>query len=106
MDELIRLGIFGLVSASIYFIAASGLVLTYQTTGIFNVAHGAVGMLAAFMYWQLSVDWGWPVWLSLVVVVGVLAPGLGAKQRLFTDYEVGTAVINIDDPWGCRPPPR
>ncbi len=23
-----------------------------------------------------------------------------AKERLFTDYEVGTAVINIDDPWG------
>src|SRR5690606_11678981 len=25
-----------------------------------------------------------------------------AKERLFTDYEVGTAVINIDDPWGAE----
>ena len=39
---------------------ASGLVLTYTTTGIFNFAHGAAGMLAAFLYWQLRFDWGWP----------------------------------------------
>lgn len=25
-----------------------------------------------------------------------------AKERLFTEYEVGTAVVNVDDPWGAR----
>ena len=57
--------------------AASGLVLTYTTTGIFNFAHGAMGMLGAFAYWQLRFGWGWPAPLALVVVLGVLAPLLG-----------------------------
>ena len=38
----------------------SGLVVTYTTSGIFNFAHGAVAMLAAFTYWQVRFDWGWP----------------------------------------------
>ena len=47
----------------IFAIAASGLVLTYTTTGIFNFAHGAIGMLAAFAYWQL-LEWGLPTGLA------------------------------------------
>ena len=40
-------------------------------------------MFAAWVYWQLTVDWGWPTWLGLVVVVGVLAPAMGvAIERL------------------------
>ena len=45
-------------TAGIFAIAASGLVLTYTTTGIFNFAHGAIGMLGAFTYWQLHVALG------------------------------------------------
>lgn len=33
---------------------------------------------------------------------GDMAAYRAAKERLFTDYEVGTAVINIDDPWGAE----
>jgi branched-subunit amino acid ABC-type transport system permease component len=35
-------------------------------------------MLGAFMYWQFSVGWGLPVWLSVVLTVGVLGPLMGA----------------------------
>ena len=77
MDELLQATITGLATAAILAVAASGLVLTYTTTGIFNFAHGAVGMLGAFAYWQLRFDWGWPAPLALVVVLGVLAPLLG-----------------------------
>jgi branched-chain amino acid transport system permease protein len=48
VDEFLRLTILGLATASIFALAASGLVLTYTTTGVFNFAHGAVGMLGAF----------------------------------------------------------
>ena len=44
MSEFLRYTIFGLAFAGIYFIAASGLVVTYTTSGIFNFAHGAVAM--------------------------------------------------------------
>ncbi|MGQ0832460.1 MAG: branched-chain amino acid ABC transporter permease [Microthrixaceae bacterium] len=77
MDEFLRLTILGLCTASIFALAASGLVLTYTTTGVFNFAHGAIGMLGAFAYWQLQVDWGWPVPVALAVVLLVLAPALG-----------------------------
>jgi branched-chain amino acid transport system permease protein len=78
MDQFIEATILGLATASILAIAASGLVLTYTTTGIFNFAHGALGMLGAFTYWQLRFDWGWPAPLALAAVLLVLAPLVGA----------------------------
>src|SRR5574338_611950 len=79
MDDLLTILIFGLASAAIYAVAASGLVLTYTTSGIFNFAHGAVAMFCAFFYWQLSSPdaWGLPVWVSLVLTLVVFAPLLG-----------------------------
>src|SRR4051794_35833573 len=71
-----------LSTAAIYAVGASGLVLTYTTTGIFNFAHGAIGMLGAFMYWQLHVEWGVPTALALLLVLVVLAPALGVALEL------------------------
>jgi branched-chain amino acid transport system permease protein len=67
----------GLVTGCIYALTATGLVVTYTTAGVFNFAQGAMGMLAAFGFWQLWQGWGLPLWLSLVLVLGVLAPGFG-----------------------------
>src|SRR5215472_9504520 len=77
MDQFLAFGIVGLSTAAIYAVIGSGLVLTYTTTGVFNFAHGAAGMLAAFTYWQLTVGWGWPVPVALAAVLLVLAPALG-----------------------------
>ena len=78
MDTFLQYTIIGLVTGGVYGIAASGLVVTYTTSGIFNFAHGAVAMLAAFTYWQMRWGWGWPAPIALLVVLGVLAPLLGA----------------------------
>ena len=78
METFLQYTILGLVTGGVYGIAASGLVVTYTTSGIFNFAHGAVAMLAAFTYWQLRFGWGWPAPVALVLVLGVLAPLLGA----------------------------
>ena len=75
MDKFLIFTITGLSTAAIYAVAASGLVLTYTTTGIFNFAHGAIGMICAFAYWQVHFDWGWSTWLSLVVVIGLSLGG-------------------------------
>jgi branched-chain amino acid transport system permease protein len=77
MGQFLAFGIVGLSTAAIYAIIGSGLVLTYTTTGVFNFAHGAAGMLAAFTYWQLTIGWGWPVPAALAVVLLVGAPCLG-----------------------------
>jgi branched-chain amino acid transport system permease protein len=82
MDQFITATILGLATASILAVAASGLVLTYTTTGIFNFAHGALGMLGAFTYWQLRVAWHLPAPIALLLVLGVLAPLVGAAIEL------------------------
>ncbi len=71
MDKFLIFTIVGLSTAAIYAVIASGLVLTYTTTGIFNFAHGAIGMLAAFVYWQLRFEWGWPTPVALILVRAV-----------------------------------
>jgi len=47
MNEFLNLAMSGLVPGAIYSIMASGIVLTYQTSGIFNFAHGAVAFVTA-----------------------------------------------------------
>lgn len=78
MDKFLTFTIVGLSLAAIYAIIASGLVLTYTTTGIFNFAQGAAGMLGAFMYWELRFNRGWPTLLALAVILLVMAPLFGA----------------------------
>lgn len=77
MDTFVTFTILGLVLGSVYAIAASGLVLTYNTSGIFNFAHGAQAMLGAFLYWQLRVGWNLPTPLALLIVLGVFGPLMG-----------------------------
>ncbi len=74
MSEFLQYLVIGIVTGSIYAVSASGLVVTYNATGIFNFAYGAVGMFLAYLYWQLWQGWGWNPVLSLVIVLVVLAP--------------------------------
>ncbi len=74
MSEFLTFTVLGIVYGAIYAITAGGLVVTFTTTGIFNFAQGAVGMIAAFTYWQLWQGWHWPLALALVVVLFIEAP--------------------------------
>ncbi|HUF84803.1 MAG TPA: ATP-binding cassette domain-containing protein [Acidimicrobiia bacterium] len=85
MTKLLTLVISGAVSGGIYAIIAAGLVLTYQTSGIFNFGHGAVAFTTAMVYFELhSPDGGgWPIVPAAVVAILVFAPLLGlALDRL------------------------
>jgi branched-chain amino acid transport system permease protein len=94
VHTLLQYTLYGIMAGSVYAIAASGLVVTYTTSGIFNFAHGAVGMLAAFAYWQLRIDWGWPAPIALVTVLFLLAPLFGAfLQRVIMRGLQGTSEI-------------
>src|SRR3954447_24318905 len=97
MNEFLNFTILGVVTAAIYAVAASGLVVTYTTSGVFNFAQGAFGMFAAFVYWQLRVNWGWPAPIALGVVLLILAPAFGAviERVIFRGIEGTTEVIKI-----------
>src|SRR5579875_2593143 len=77
MSFFFSLFVTGLVTGAIYALISTGLVVTYTTTGIFNFAHGAVGMAAAFVYWQLWQGWHINAVLSLLIVLAVVAPAFG-----------------------------
>jgi branched-chain amino acid transport system permease protein len=101
VQEFINFGFSGLTTAAIYAIAASGLVLTYTTTGVFNFSHGAMGMVAAFAYWEMRFGWGWPAPVALVVCLLILAPLFGAilefgiMRRLEGTSDVTKLVVTI-----------
>src|SRR5262245_44977728 len=56
---------------------ASGLVVAYTTSGVFNFAHGAVAFASAYLYYQLNTGLGVPIVPSLVITVLLFAPLLG-----------------------------
>src|SRR3954469_24114411 len=84
MDVFLRFTVAGLATGCIYSLIATGLTVTYITSGIFNFAHGAIGMVAAFAYWELTVDHGWPQVPAALFVLLVIAPlmGLALEQLM------------------------
>lgn len=55
-----------------------GLALTYEATGVFNVAFGALATFCAYVAYQLVVPWGLPLWAGVAITVLLVGPGMGA----------------------------
>lgn len=85
----------GIVSGSIYAISAAGLVVTYITSRVFNFAHGAMGMLIAFLYYSLRVQMHWPEGLALAVSLLVIGPLLGIGLYYSIMHRLERAAIAI-----------
>ncbi|MYS79393.1 ABC transporter permease subunit [Embleya scabrispora] len=77
MREFLNLTFSGLVTGSIYSIMAAGLILTYTTSGIFNLAHGAIAFATAYVYYQLHTGLGMDPIPAAMISVFVFAPLLG-----------------------------
>jgi branched-chain amino acid transport system permease protein len=100
-NRIILFLVVGVTLGSIYAVAASGLVVTYTTSGIFNFAQGAIGMFLAFIYWELKVNHGLPTLPALFLTVFVAAPLMGAAievtlmRRLANAPLVAQLVVTI-----------
>ena len=53
MNEFLRFAVLGLGFGALYALAAQGVVLIYRGSGIINFAQGAMGMVGAFVYYEL-----------------------------------------------------
>lgn len=95
MSTFLAFTVFGLFSGAAYAIAASGLVLTYTTTRVFNIAHGALGMVMSFVFWDFSVRQGLPTWLALVLVLLVVAPAVGWLLQRFVTRGLGEGPVSV-----------
>ncbi|WP_412076165.1 ABC transporter permease subunit [Streptomyces xanthophaeus] len=77
MGDLLVFVLSGLVSGALYALLATGLVLSYSASGLFNFAHGATAYLCALTFYELHSGLGWPAVPAALLVVLVLAPALG-----------------------------
>jgi branched-subunit amino acid ABC-type transport system permease component len=77
IEDVFRAFLQGLPPGTVYALIALGFVLTYKTSGVFNLAFGAQAYVSAAMFFKTRVEWQWPLLPSIVLSVFVLAPFVG-----------------------------
>lgn len=87
----------GIALGSIYAIAASGLVITYISSGVLNFAFGSMAYFLARFYYFLNTQEHWGAVPSVIVAVGLAGPGLGAFLYLvlFRYLRMASSLIKI-----------
>ena len=95
MTELAGYVLSGLVTGAIFALMASGLTLSYAATGVFNFSHGAVGFVAALLFFELTAGAHWPAWLAGLVTIGAFAPLLGLLLHRMMFRGLATAGASV-----------
>lgn len=75
--QLLENALLGVIFGGVYALSASGIVLTYTSTGVFNIAHFTIALFSAYVGWQLNGVWGVPLWLAAPLTLFVCGPVLG-----------------------------
>lgn len=79
MGQFLNLVVVGLAFGAVYALLSIGLVLIYRVSRVVNLAHGAVGVFATYVYWFVFIDgWGLPIGAAfgLTLVVGAVLGAL------------------------------
>ena len=87
----------GIALGSIYAIAASGIVVTYVSSGVLNFAFGSMAFFLARFYYFLNTQHGWDQLPAVVVSVFLAGPVLGAflYLMLFRHLRLSSSLIKI-----------
>jgi ABC-type branched-subunit amino acid transport system ATPase component/ABC-type branched-subunit amino acid transport system permease subunit len=67
--DILRFALLGLATGAIYALLAQGLVLVYRGSGLINFSQGALAMVGAYVYYELSVLRGLPKWPSAIIAL-------------------------------------
>lgn len=79
---LVRYIIDGVASGAVIALMGLGVVIVYRSTRVLTFAQGALASLNAYLFFQLAVEWGWPVWLAFAAVIPLAALVGAACERL------------------------
>jgi branched-subunit amino acid ABC-type transport system permease component len=87
----------GVPLGCLFALVAVGLVLTYRTAGVFNLAFGAQAFVSAAVYYTLRSRHDWPIWAAFFVAVLVVAPLLGwvLDRALYRHLRTASAVAKL-----------
>jgi branched-chain amino acid transport system permease protein len=79
----------GLAFGSLAALSGLGLLITYRATGVFNLGHGAIAMVVAYVFWWTAGERGWPVLLAAPLALLGVGPLLGvlAYRLVFRDLQ-------------------
>lgn len=96
-EDFFRAVLQGTPPGAVYALIALGFVLTYKTSGVFNLAFGAQAFVSAVVYFKLHVEWEWPVLPSVVLSVFLLAPllGLVLERFIFRNLRTASSVAKL-----------
>jgi ABC-type branched-subunit amino acid transport system ATPase component/ABC-type branched-subunit amino acid transport system permease subunit len=77
VQEVIRFALLGLGLGSLYSLASQGLMVIYRGSGVLNFAHGAIGMVGAYIEWEFKsnghhVVVAWTAGLLACALIGAL----------------------------------
>jgi ABC-type branched-subunit amino acid transport system ATPase component/branched-subunit amino acid ABC-type transport system permease component len=90
MEEIVRFALLGLGIGALYALASQGLIVIYRGAGVLNFALGAIGMVGAYVEWELHTNHGVPYALSLPA--GILVSALlGAASHLLVMRQLWNA---------------
>lgn len=96
-EDLFRALLQGTPPGTVYGLIALGFVLTYKTSGVFNLAFGAQAYVSAALYFHARQEWGWSILPALVLSVVVVAPlvGLVLERLIFRHLRTQSAVAKL-----------
>jgi ABC-type branched-subunit amino acid transport system ATPase component/branched-subunit amino acid ABC-type transport system permease component len=85
VQEVIRFALLGLGLGSLYSLASQGLMVIYRGSGVLNFAHGAIGMVGAYIEWEFksnghNVVVAWAAGLLACAAIGALTHLLIMKR--------------------------
>ena len=94
---MIQAVIAGLALGGVYALAASGIVITYVSSGILNFAYAALAFFVARFYYYLHVQQNWGSAAAAVVAIVVVGPLLGVFlwAVLFRHLRLASPLIKI-----------
>ncbi len=96
-EEFFRAVLQGTPPGTVYALIALGFVLTYKTSGVFNLAFGAQAYVSAALYFKLHVEDGWHQVPALIVSVFLLAPAVGLvlERLIFRHLRTASSVAKL-----------
>ncbi len=97
VDDTIRAFFQGLPVGAGFALVAMSFVLTYKTSGVFNLAFGAQAFISAATYFELHVRHDWPIWTAVLVAVVLVAPVLGLllERLIFRHIHAASPVAKL-----------
>jgi len=87
----------GIPTGCVYALVAIGLVLTYKTSGVFNLAFSGQAFLSGAVFYVLVENSGWALFPAFVVAVFVVSPlvGLLLDRALFRYLRTASWVVKL-----------